>query len=405
MTDHLLVYLDSPSGEPLLVGEVFFTAKAGRLVSSTFRYDSGYLAQPTAFAIDPALLMYDTATQNVAGLPGAMQDCSPDRWGRNLITKARRAAALAEGHRPTTLTDVHFLVGVSDYTRQGALRFRAAEDGPFLGDGTEVPKLIELPRLLRAAEAASRDDDLAAVKTLLAAGTGSLGGARPKASVRDGDRLYIAKFPHPDDVWDVMAWEKTALDLAGRAGIRVPRARLARVDARSVLLLERFDRRGSERVPYISAMTLLGARDGDSHDYLEVAESLPEVAAATTADLGELWRRIAFSIMVNNTDDHLRNHGFLHQRGGWSLSPVFDVNPNPDGAARRQTSIGGADHREDALAALRDYAADFDLTPAAADEVLAEVTAAVASWREVARSNQAPDAELDLFADSFWLPA
>ena len=403
MIDRLLTYLDSPGREPTLVGEVFFAARGGRLVSSTFRYDTGYLADPSAFAFDPSLAL-TTGGQNVSGLPGAFQDCSPDRWGRTLITKGRRGSALADGRTMEALTDVDFLVGVSDLTRQGALRFRAEHSGPFLGEGAEVPRLLDLPALLRAADAASRDDDFAAIKQLLAAGTGSLGGARPKASVRDGERLLIAKFPHPHDDWDVMAWEKTALDLADAAGIAVPPSQLVRIEGRSVLLLERFDRRALTRVPYLSAMTLLGAQDNDSHDYLEVAEALPEVSAATTADLNELWRRTAFSILVNNIDDHLRNHGFLHVKGGWRLSPAFDMNPHPDAATARQTGVAGAHHREEALGALLESASAFDLTLASGQSVLAEVASAVSTWQQVAGRNGIGSKELDLFTGAFWLP-
>lgn len=403
MIDHLFVYLDVPGTDRVLVGEIFFTAKGGKLVSSTFNYDTGYLAWDGAFPIDPALGLH-TGGQHVTELPGAMQDCAPDRWGRNLITKARRGAALAEGRKAETLTDADFLVGVSDFTRQGALRFTAQHNGPFLGEGAAVPKLIELPRLLRAAEAASLDDDFAAIMTLLDAGTGSLGGARPKASARDGNQLLIAKFPHPNDEWDVMAWEKTALDLAEIAGIRVPRTRLTRVDDRTVLLLDRFDRRHDGRVPYVSAMTVLSAHDGESHDYVEVAETLPEISAATRADLNELWRRIAFSVLVNNTDDHLRNHGFLHGQGGWRLSPAFDVNPNPDTGTARQTGVGGTYEREDALEALREYTKEFDLTPARAGELLDQIKAAVSGWREVAAGNGVKAKEVELFSDAFWLP-
>ncbi len=403
MIDHLFVYLDDARGVSLYVGEIFFAARGGKLASSTFRYDGSYLASKAPFPVDPALPLYATA-RSVNGLPGAMQDCSPDRWGRNLITKQRRAEALSEGRRLATLVDADFLIGVSDFARQGALRFRASEDGEFLGAGTDVPKLLDLPRLLRAADAVSRDDDFAAIKVLLDAGTGSLGGARPKASVRDAERLLIAKFPHPDDQWDVMAWEKTTLDLAESAGIRVPQSSLTRVDGRSVLLLDRFDRVGSGRVPYMSAMTLLEARDGDSSDYTEIAETLPEVGAATTADLNELWRRVAFSVLVNNTDDHLRNHGFLHERGGWRLSPAFDMNPNPDAGAIRQTGIGGSYLREDAIESLRAYAKEFGLDPGTAETLLREVASAVATWRDVAAGHGVSGSEQQLFADAFWIP-
>jgi serine/threonine-protein kinase HipA len=396
------VYIDDEEGEPRHVGEIFFTARAGRL-SSTFRYSSDYLASSTAFAIDPALRLHAGA-QSVSGLPGALRDCSPDRWGRNLIIKQARAATRVGNRAHPTLTEVDFLLGVSDLTREGALRFRVEPDGEFLAASVDVPKLLELPRLLRAADKVSRDDNLAAIKELLDAGTGSLGGARPKASVRDSERLLIAKFPHASDEWDVVAWEKTALDLAAKAGIRIPRSDLVKIQGRSVLLLERFDRHDGKRRPYISAMTLLEAGDGDPHDYAEIAEALSDVGAATTDDLRELWCRVAFSVLINNTDDHLRNHGFLREPGGWRLSPAFDVNPNPDPGVSRQTGIGGAYQWEGALDSLMDYAKEFRLTPTAAQETMARVAAAVATWRAAAAANGIHASEIKSFEDAFREP-
>ncbi|MDO9396162.1 MAG: HipA N-terminal domain-containing protein, partial [Herbiconiux sp.] len=218
MTTRTHVYADI-SGEPTLVGVAIFDPAVRRRagVSTTFTYDETWLQRPGCYAIDPALSLFGRST-TVAGLPDCFQDCSPDRWGRNLITKRLRTLALRDESKPRDLTDVDYLLGVSDETRQGALRLRSGTQGPFLDPGREVPKLIELPRLLAAADALERDpDDQSALKNLLDAGSGSLGGARPKASVRDGDRLMIAKFPHRDDTWDVMAWEATALDLAEAA--------------------------------------------------------------------------------------------------------------------------------------------------------------------------------------------
>jgi serine/threonine-protein kinase HipA len=231
-----------------------------------------------------------------------------------------------------------------------------------------------------------------------------LGGARPKASVRDSDHLFIAKFPHGSDEWDVVAWEKTALDLAAKSGMRVPRTELIKIQGRSVLLLERFDRADGRRVPYISAMTLLEAHDGDAHDYVEIAEALSDVGAVTSGDLRELWRRVAFSVLINNTDDHLRNHGFLREPGGWRLSPAFDINPNPDPGASRQTGIGGAYDWAGAIEALMTYAKDFRLTREAAVETLAEVAAAVATWQESAAANGIHAGAATRFADAFRLP-
>jgi len=239
---------------------------------------------------------------------------------------------------------------------------------------------------------------MAAVKELLDAGSGSLGGARPKASVQDGERLLIAKFPHHSDEWDVMAWEKTALDLAERCGIRVPHRQLVDVGGRNVLLLDRFDRRVHGRVGYISAMTLLRASDGDQADYLEVAEALSEHGSNVSEDLAELWRRIAFSLIINNIDDHLRNHGLLRDAAGWRLSPAFDLNPHPDIGISRATTIGFVNDAEPARAALLESAADFGLDAAVARSAWEEILAATAPWRGVAVGNGITDASCDSFA-------
>lgn len=387
------------NGEQMRAGTAYFTRRRGTL-STTFRYADSYLANRGAYPIDPAFSLY-TGAHVSAGLPGAFSDCAPDRWGKNLITKRIQALAARENRPAIALSDADFLIGVSDLTRQGALRFQAAPDQPFLDP--EVPKLVELPRLMRAAESVARDGgaDLAAIKELLDAGSGSLGGTRPKASVRDGDRLLIAKFPHPGDEWDVMAWERTALDLAKLAGIRTPHTKLLRVDGASVLLLERFDRQGAQRVPYISAMTLLGARDGDVHDYTEIAEMLVDHAVTPREDLRELWRRIAFSIVIHNTDDHLRNHGFLRAGAGWTLAPAFDVNPNPDTGTQRVTGIGGARARVDEVAALLRYADVFDIDAQQAQSALGEVASAIERWRDVATLNGVISTEMARFQAAF----
>jgi serine/threonine-protein kinase HipA len=316
------VYLDLPTAD-VLVGRAFFAVNR-RGVSTTVRYDETYLSgRNGSFALDPALPLFTGQHAVADGLPYCFTDCAPDRWGRNLIRKRLQALDAEAGRTRRDVTEIDYLLGVTDLTRQGALRFTepgSGPDGPFLAADPDVPKLLELPRLLHAAELVDLDegDDLGAVKELLDAGTGSLGGTRPKALVRDGDRILIAKFASPRDEWDVIAWEKTALDLAERAGIRVPNRRLQRINGKAVLLLDRFDRTDAgSRIPYMSAMTLLMARDGGSgdFDYVDLAEALTEHGDVTiTQDLLELWRRVAFSVAIHNTDDHLRNHGFL--RGG-----------------------------------------------------------------------------------------
>jgi serine/threonine-protein kinase HipA len=398
LTD-IAVHVDI-EGAPVRAGVAYFTVGRQR-VTTTFIYDSSFIANPAGFDLEPALPRH-SGQQYMDKMPGIFQDCSPDRWGRNLINKRRQAEQRAAGaRRLATLTDVDYLVGVSDPTRQGDLRFTLQPGGEFLDVGHTVPKLISLPTLLDAADRVDDVDDMASVKQLLDAGSGSLGGARPKASVQDDQgALLIAKFPHREDEWDVMAWENWALDLAEASGINTPSRRLTRVDNRSVLLLDRFDRRrNGTRVGYISAMTLLDRQDGDEGDYLEIAEAIPEDGANVDGDLRELFRRIVFNVAVHNTDDHLRNHGFLRAPGGWTLSPVFDVNPNPVIGRGRVTSIGGSVGVDDEIEAIRDVAGAFRLQENESRAIVLDVVEALSSWREVATKHHIAPGEQEMFAD------
>ena len=406
-TNRVLVYADT-TGEPVVVGSLVFDAAIRRRagVTTTFTYDPTWLARPDAYAIDPQLSLFGRSS-TVPGLPGCFQDCSPDRWGRNLVEKRLRALALREGTGQRTLTDVDYLLGVADLTRQGALRLRhdsaSVPSGPFIDPDTVVPKLLELPRLLAAADAVERDpDDQTAVKDLLDAGSGSLGGARPKASVREGERLMIAKFPHRDDTWDVMAWEATALDLAEGAGISVPGRRMTRINGRAVLILDRFDRTpDGRRVPYISAMTLLGRSDGDVSDYTDVCDAISDEGAATTLDLEALWRRVAFSVAIHNTDDHLRNHGFTRAPGGWTLAPAFDINPNPDLGTDRVTGIDGARAINDETLGLESLAAECRLDASRRSQIVTEILDAITGWENVARKHGVHQSEITQFENTF----
>ena len=377
------VHVDGPSGTRP-VG----TARINRLrgVETTdFSYDQSFVSGP-GWAVSPDLPLQTTGPV-VEGLPGALDDCAPDTWGRNLITRRLASQARDTGHGAPTPTEVDFLLGVNDLTRQGALRFCLDDDQQFLAEGADVPRIIDLEALLDATRQVTDSPDADdAVATLLAAGSGSLGGARPKASVTDGPTLHVAKFPHPDDAWDVMRWEAVALDLAAACDLRTPAHRLIEVGRDSVLLVERFDRDGSHRIPYLSARSLIGARDR-SADYLEVVDGLTEHGSNVAADLVELWRRIAFSIAINNTDDHLRNHAFLRARNGWILSPIFDVNPDPRPAAHRVTSIAGATIAQESRHALFTAAPKFGLDPTDAERLWRGLVEVTAEWRSIAAAN------------------
>ncbi|GAW52543.1 MULTISPECIES: type II toxin-antitoxin system HipA family toxin [unclassified Nocardioides] len=388
-------------GQAVPVGTAHFSRR-GRAVTTTFTYSPGYLARPDAYAIDPALPL-DVGRGHTAGLPGAFADSAPDRWGRRLIEKAWDAAG--------SISEVDYLVGVSDHSRQGALRFRRPGEAEYLAAGHTIPRLIDLPRLLHASDhlaniAHTTDEEMHAVRELLDVGGTTLGGARPKASVIDGNgALSIAKFPHPGDEWDVMAWEKTALDIAELAGLEVPARHLTKIDGRSVLILRRFDRDGTRRLGYASAMTLTGLRDSDPADYLDLAAAIADHSAQPDADLASMWHRMAVFSALHNIDDHFRNHGFLHSARGWALAPAFDVNPNPDPNKSRATSINGAAAASEEHDALLEAAPYFGIRPDVAAELIDSSRSAAATWRTVAARNGIAEHELRLFADVLPAPS
>jgi len=405
MSGEIAVYA-AVSERNLLAGRLYPHRRRG-VESASFVYDDRYLLDPEAYALDPALPMVTGALQTPLDRApfGAFSDCAPDRWGRTLIRRAEIARAKLAGTAPRSMNEVDVLLGVRDDLRQGALRFRSGEEGPFLAaEDSGVPILTDLPSLLEIAERAeSHSAGYEDLKRLLRAGS-SLGGARPKAHVVDAaGRIAIAKFPSASsDTWNVMAWEKVALDLARDAGIKVPDSKLIRVGDRNVLVVDRFDRQGATRIGYASAMTMLEASDGDQRSYPEIAGVIEERSPAATADLRQLWRRIAFSILISNTDDHLRNHGFLHERGdSWALSPAFDLNPNPEpGPKELSTAIDFSDTHA-SIDTLMDVAEYFRLNAGEATDVLTQVTSTVGRWRAVAATHGLQQADIDAMEPAF----
>ena len=405
MSSEVAVYV-AVGERNLLAGRLYPHRRRG-VESASFGYDDRYLADPDSYALDPALPLVTGSLQTPVSraLFGAFSDGAPDRWGRTLIARTETARARLAGTAPRSLSEADVLLGVRDDLRQGALRFRLGEDGPYLAaEDSGIPVLTDLPALLDIAKRVESDTaDYGELNRLLRAGS-SLGGARPKAHVMDSSgRIAIAKFPSTaSDTWNVMAWEKVALDLARRAGINVPDSQLIRVGDRSVLIIDRFDRQGPARIGYASAMTMLEAGDGDQRSYLEIAEVIEERSTTVTTDLHQLWRRVCFSILISNTDDHLRNHGFLHERAeSWALSPAFDLNPNPaPGPKELSTAIDFNDTHAsiDTLMGVADY---FRLNTQEAADVLAQVTSAVGHWRATAASHGLRQAEIEAMAPAF----
>jgi serine/threonine-protein kinase HipA len=348
---------------------------------------------------------------------GAFADSSPDRWGRMLMER-RLERDMRAGLQPrgTRLYESDFLLGVHDLYRVGALRYKLADRGAFLDDRIDVaaPPFTEIRALERASHALEEDANNTALEgqewlRMLIAPGGSLGGARPKASVADAHgRLYIAKFPSARDTYDVGGWEMVVNALALGCGLRVATAEARKfASEHHCFLVRRFDRtEHGQRLHFASAMTMTGHADGDDAStgasYLELAEVLMRHGAQTNADLRELWSRIVFNLLVSNTDDHLRNHGFILVPGrGWRLAQAYDMNPVP-AADGLKLNITEADNALD-LDLAREVAGYFRLALTDADEIIDTFRAIVRQWRVIASGLGLSGREQERMADAFRL--
>lgn len=322
------------------------------------------------------------------------------------MRRMERRRAEREGGTPRTLREIDFLLMVDDEARQGALRFAEREGGPFLREEgvKRIPPVIELPELLSAAEHVMEDKDTEEDLRLLFAPGSSLGGARPKASVIEKDgHLAIAKFPRKDDEINTVLWEAVALALAKKAGIPVAAGRVEEIAKKPVLLVRRFDRDGARRIPFLSAMSMLGAKDKETRSYLEIVDALRQHGAAPKADMEALWRRLVFNVLISNADDHLRNHGFLYSGpDGWRLSPAYDLNPVPiDIKPRILTTAINEDDGTASLGLAMEVASYFELNDDGARNVAEQVGNAVANWRDEAARHGLTRAEIDRMASAF----
>lgn len=338
----IIVYGNWREAEPEEIGSLFAEHSRGH-ESFSFMYHPEWLKNGGQVYLDPDLGLYQ-GRQYVPlnkSLFGLFSDSCPDRWGRVLLQRRERILAEQEGRKPKRLLESDYLIGIYDESRMGALRFKTEKNGAFLSDDREMatPPWATLRSLEEASREFEKDENLLEdkwLKQLLGPGS-SLGGARPKANVLDSEgSLWIAKFPSRHDEVDCGAWEKVTHDLAVLCGLQTAPARLERFSTLgSTFLIKRFDREGTRRIHFSSAMTMLGKTDGASANagasYLEIVSFLKANGASPKEDLKELWRRIVFSMAVSNTDDHLRNHGFLLTEHGWRLSPLYDVNPSPYG--------------------------------------------------------------------------
>ncbi|PRB06404.1 type II toxin-antitoxin system HipA family toxin [Microbacterium sp. MYb64] len=384
-----------PSGEETHAGTADDT---GGIVA--FEYADDYLSHPEAYPLAPSLRLGrgEFIPAGTRPMLAGLADAQPDTWGRRLMQSIERRATGRYQH----LTELEVLKRVGNAERLGALRVR--KDGEYQSppDG-KTARLADLPALVEAAKAFERGEEVPADKlTLLQAGT-SLGGARPKATVLNSHgQLAIAKLPARDDFGDAMAWEATCLELARRSGVRVPRFEHHRFEYNSVLVVERFDREAERRQGYLSADGMLNKSGGEYVDYVRLVSTLQRNSAGADADSAELFRRVAVTLLVNNVDDHMRNHGFLRERNGWRLAPAFDINPFYKLGTLESTPVSRRDDPSDRdIRLLLENHDAFRLTESAASDIITAVEVATADWRDVALSfGVAPEA-LSTMTDAF----
>jgi len=376
-----------------------------------FHYNSDWLRDPRAFALDPDLSLDDAPffPRPEVGNFGIFMDSSPDRWGQTLMKRREPLLAKDEKRTPRTLYAWDFLIGVQDFTRQGALRFRLEGTEEFLGNEKMAAPPVTTLRELEAVAfqlSSRRIDDLDSLRKWLAvlvAPGASLGGARPKANFTNSDgSLWIGKFPARDDERDVGAWEYVVHALAMKAAVDVPPATLLQLNNDfHTFCTQRFDRVGGTRRFYASAMTLLRKEHSEGTSYLELAQFIRSQGDAehVEADLAQLFRRVVFNVAVGNRDDHLRNHGFLLGKTGWRLAPAFDVNPNID-KAEHVLNLDDGDNRP-SLETVLNTAEFYGITYDSARKILEEVASAVDQWESIARKEHIAAADIDLTAGAF----
>ena len=395
-------------GSATMMGELMVAYVRGKQIFS-FEYRQEWLDSGHAQTLDPDLAFFkgkqyaDTGRENF----GVFLDSSPDRWGRVLMKRREAQRARAEGRQARPLLSSDFLLGVHDSHRMGALRFKTSDVFLDNSDDMAAPPMTSLRELEHASQQLERDDaeddpDFSKWIGMLIAPGGSLGGARPKASVHDPDgHLWIAKFPSVADEDNIGLWEAVVHQLATDAGITVPDAMVKSYGGKHhTFLSSRFDREPQgARLHFASAMTLVGGVDGEGGSYLDLVQLLTEKGANTEADLRELWRRIIFSICVSNTDDHLRNHGFLLCQAGWLLAPAYDLNPNAGGEGLC-LNISQTDNSQN-LDLAREVAKLFRLKGKEAGQIIDDVVTAVQRWRKVGNELGLSRSEMDRMQRAF----
>ncbi|MEY3500098.1 MAG: hypothetical protein RL308_1767 [Bacteroidota bacterium] len=396
--------------EPKIIGILSAQQAKGKKAFS-FEYDNNWIKSGQKFLLDPDIQLYGGPQYpNQKENFGIFLDSMPDTWGRTLMKRREAQQAKEKNEKPKTLYDIDFLLGVYDESRMGALRFKTSEDEEFLDCNkiASTPPWSSIRELQNAAANFENDDDNDTVKkwlSVLMAPGSSLGGARPKANILDNDKsLWIAKFPSKTDTTDKGAWEFLAYQLANKAGIEMAPCRIEKIMGNyHTFFTKRFDRENGERIHFASAMTMTANNEDTIRDnpasYLDIAEFISNHGANIEANLNQLWRRIIFNIAISNTDDHLRNHGFILTAAGWILSPAYDLNPSidKDGLALNINNDNNALDFELA----KSVGLYFRLNEEQMEKIIQEVLQVTKNWKIVAKEIGISRGEQELMEKAF----
>lgn len=396
--------------EPKVIGILSAQQAKGKKAFS-FEYDLNWLKTEKKFLLDPDIQFYGGPQYpNQKENFGIFLDSMPDTWGRTLMKRRQAQQAKEKNEKSKILYDIDFLLGVYDESRMGALRFKTDPNGDFLDNNktASTPPWSSIRELQNAAENFENDEDNDDVKkwlSVLMAPGSSLGGARPKANILDIDKsLWIAKFPSKNDTTDKAAWEYLAYQLAIKAGIEMSPCRIEKIAGKhNTFFTKRFDRENGERIHFASAMTMTGNNEDTIKDnqasYLDIAMFISNYGANIEANLHQLWRRIIFNIAISNTDDHLRNHGFILTKEGWILSPAYDLNPSID---KDGLSLNiDTDNNALDFELAKSVGIYFRLNETEMNSIISEITKAVSNWKNTASQIGISRTEQELMGSAF----
>ncbi len=396
--------------EPQRIGVLAAQQAKGKKAFS-FEYDKQWLASKKQFLLDPDISLY-SGTQYPNGKEnfGIFMDSLPDTWGKTLMKRRAAQEARALGKNAPTLYDIDFLLGVDDNSRMGALRFKLDPNGAFLNDDKKYPTqhwshIKELQHAAKMLESDRENEEVKKWLSILIAPGSSLGGTRPKANILDDkSHPWIAKFPAKADTIDKALWEYLAYKLAVNAGIEMAESRIEKVSGKyHTFFTKRFDRLKSERVHFASAMTMTGNNEdtikNNPASYLDLAEFIQYSGSNNEADLHQLWKRVVFNIAISNTDDHLRNHGFILKKDGWRLSPAYDLNPSID----KDGLALNIDSSDNALSfqLAKSVGTYFQLTNQQMNKIINKVNGAVKNWKKIADEIGVSKKEKELMSKAF----